>query len=207
MKRMLFILLFFGCSGVVRGQKLDSVQIINKAKQYFKDFYVELNFKDPYSYELLKISAEPVSLRKKIEYKISVHSDPLVRIDTTYKYSDFNQAKSHIIELEQKLKKAEDLKLKNPDKFEKKLGWAVKRLDERKSELKGYRDNIELNNKELLTYQNMLNDKSLDFTKTAQWLIHLDCYGANSYGNKILGRYVFRMSLDGKVEGSVTKTN
>lgn len=38
MKRMLFILLFFGCSGVVRGQKLDSVQIINKAKQYFKDF-------------------------------------------------------------------------------------------------------------------------------------------------------------------------
>lgn len=39
----------------------------------------------------------------------------------------------------------------------------------------------------------------------ASYYINIDGYGANSYGNKVLGRYVFSISTDGKTISKVLK--
>ncbi|GEM_PF-1051367 len=190
-------------------QASDSLQIIQKAKDYFKNFYVEYNFKDPYSYELLKIKAERVTLREKIEFDIGVfrNAKKSIKIDSTFSLSDFSNAKQRLEALSKTLSKGEKLKEKDFDKYIKKYGEYIELYNGAKKEVEEFRFAHKKLDDDLLLNQKMLDDKSLDFSQTVQWRISLDCYAANSYGNKILGKYIFRMSKEGKLDGEVIKMN
>ncbi|WP_313672008.1 hypothetical protein [Sphingobacterium multivorum] len=209
MKKYLFLFSLIFSFSFLHAQQSDSLQIIEKAKDYFKKVYVELNFKDPYSYELLKIKAERVSLREKLEFDIGVYrsAKKSVNMDSTFSFSDFSSAKQKYEALKHTLSKGEKLKEKDYNKYIKKYGEYIELFDSTKKEIEEFRSAHKKLDEDLLLRQEMLDNKSLDFSQTVQWRISLDCYAANSYGNKILGKYIFRMSNDGKLDGEIIKMN
>ncbi|SUJ19118.1 Uncharacterised protein [Sphingobacterium spiritivorum] len=209
MRKILLLFVALLVMGAVKAQNLDSLQIIEKAKDIFKRVQVDLTFKDPYSYELLKIEADPVDLKEKLEFDIRVLKDAKRRLesDTTFYLSDFNKNKNIFEAQVKNLKKGEKLKNKDYNKYLEKYSQNIKWYQESLKELTDYRRSIKKCEEELEAKLLLLQDKNIDFKKIVQWKISLDCYGANSYGNKILGRYIFRVNDNGGLDGSIIKTN
>jgi len=134
------ILFVFLCSSIFTFSQVDTSslsEIDKKIVNTFKQQYVEKTFKDPYSFQLLKIESKPVTFGGWLLNDISYLKSSLER-------KDFIVYKKN--ELEEKIKKYED------------------------------------------EYSTM----SEDVRKTVKsYEVKLDCYGSNSYGGKILGRYSF----------------
>jgi hypothetical protein len=121
----------------------------------FKEQYVEKNFKDPYSFQLLKLESKPKTCEDWL-------LDDLNFLKGLLEKKDFTSYKKN--ELIEKIKLKED-------------------------EYSGMTDEIR---KTIKTYE-----------------VRLDCYGTNSYGNKVLGRYKFNYVMVDKdfkpVDYSVNK--
>lgn len=186
MRKYILILLTYLVSLGAKGQELDSLQVIEKAKTYFKDVFVENTFKDPYSYELLKIISEPVSYRQKAisEYSYNKNMVP------------FNDEDIEPLRLELKKNKEYLDKLKpKGTKYEKALAKYERSLaiyEDENSKLNEFK-----NKQELLNQISTATSKSVD--EISHYNIEIHCYGSNSYGGKILGKYIFEINTKGEV--------
>lgn len=67
------------------------------------------------------------------------------------------------------------------------------------------KEHKEFINKVELEQKKLNNLPQVEKEKVIAYLVFFDAYGANSYGNKVLGRYVMRIDTFGKVEGEVSK--
>jgi|GEM_PF-4394584 len=89
-------------------KKKESAEIVvlrEKAKEYFRDIYVEANFKNPYSYELLKIEVTPIIAAISLDQDLKSAKDWLLKTDTASKYSHYQQMKTLLVKQEKKLKR------------------------------------------------------------------------------------------------------
>lgn len=112
-----------------------------KIVKTFKDIYVEKTFKDPYSFKLLKLETNPITLGE-------------------WGVKDINFLKSL-------LEKKDFSVLKENEILER-----LKPLEKKYSEM---------------------SEDSKKILKSIE--VRLDCYGTNSYGGQILGRYSFNYVL------------
>ena len=174
--------------------KIDTLVLIkNKADTFFLKDYVPDNFKDPYSYKPLKTTVTAIYL----PVKMKDDADEYKEIAALY-YKDTN---SSIIEIDQHTI-VEDSLLLNKAKKAYKQTW----IDEIKLHQKmiveqrkiidsaNYHINYYLNasNKILLQLDSLSESEK---HKIVYYIIQHDCYGANSYGNLILGRYMFKYDI------------
>ncbi len=167
--------------------------ITNKARAWFKDVYVQVNFKDPYSYKLMKFDVYPVTneaglkdIIKNIDYKID-------ELDTSKTYSSY-QLKIKTIrkdrEYNEKYGSRDSVSVANAKSYTNML------LKERDEMLKEYNTTIQAK-KEAELQLNSLTPATKD--KTLKYIGYLDCYGRNGYGNIALNKYVFDISKSGEV--------
>lgn len=205
------ILLFFcTISGLGRAQNIDSTEIRfieERAKDYFRNIYVEANFKDPYSYELLKIKLTPITLREKIDRDISIKKElygditPELLEETKIRYERYKREMDSLqSNYNKKGKGLSRFKQMEYDSAEGLYAQSLAAYTFRKDEYEKYVNQIAY-------YSSMDSDDTIDKSKVVEYFVDLDCYAANSYGNKVLGRYRFIISSDGTVNNDPIKTN
>lgn len=117
----------------------------------FKDLHVEKTYKDPYSFELMKIESVPVT------------------------FGDW--VKSNMAYIEKQLQNNDFGYTKNKKEFELKVREAEERLN-------NYKKDLEEMNPELKN-------------AVKSFKVSIDCYGSNSYGNRVLSKYEFNYVLYG----------
>lgn len=182
--------------------------IASKAKKWFKEVYVADTFKDPYSYKLMKFEIFPVSfateaesVRERAIEEINYNKIKLSKIDTISQDSKY--------QIHNKELKIFRLQL---DESEKKQGSAS---GEFKAILHKYNDKyMQLHNDTTGLYEaseivrinsdllkSIANVKS---NRAMYYYIDIDCYGANSYGGRVLGSYFFKFNKNGLID-EVTK--
>ena len=147
---LLLVLLFLSLSAY---SQVDTTALSADNKMIlktFKDLHVEKTFKDPYSFQLMKIESVPITFGDWVRRDIAT-----VQKNLETKSFSYSTKK----ELEQKIKDAE-LRLENHKK----------KLEEMSPEL---RDAVKAFN------------------------VKIDCYGSNSYGNRVLSKYDFNYLLYG----------
>lgn len=205
------VLLFINLITVLaQAQDIDSADlefIERKAREYFRDEYVEANFKDPYSYELLKIKLTPITLREKIDRDISIKKDlygditPESLEETKLLYEKYKlQMDSLQSNYNKKGKGLSRFRQMEYDSAEGLYTQSLAAYTFRKDEYEKYINQVEY-------YRSMDSDNTIDKSKVVEYFVDLDCYAANSYGNKVLGRYRFIISSDGTVNDDPIKTN
>lgn len=171
MKRFLLALLFFPL--ISYSQKNDIEQ---NALKWFKGVYVENTFKDPYSFKLLKINSIPQSIEKYYKnFKIKPLLTKVSEIDDYYadilttESLDTNDVNTKI-EFNSKMQN-------NPstsDVTKEKYSVKVNSLYECKSYM-----------------TELLKIKVEKRKNIGAYIIYVDCYSNNSYGNKVLGKFAF----------------
>ena len=138
-------------------KQTEKQKALESAKIYFEKYYMPFNFKDPYSYELKKITIEENTTELRMTQKINHYSSIMKRLDTLETIID------------------------NKKEYRKIAGWQ-----------KQIKDSLsimpDVERKAFLSYS-----------------VFIDAYGANSYGNKVLGRYVMKVAKDGKPIGEIIK--
>ena len=159
-----------------------------EASEWFKKVYVETSFKDPYSYKLLKITIDSINVGQKLIEDINLEEYKL---------------KSDAFELsfnERQLKTSEKYAKKERDPngtWNKSVERYKKNIEEinnrptKISEMKKKHENLPIEEKNKVIY----------------YKFYLDCHANNSYGNPVLGKYVFTHSKGKFNEVSVFKTN
>jgi hypothetical protein len=188
-----FFLLILACfNGFAQkkvSQKQSEIEKIKlKAKAWFKDYYVNLNFKDPYSYKLQKINVYPVTLKDACDEILQgLHTDSLVS-DTTNNV-DFKEKKSQYNRMLKYLPTDTSTQRYKDDLY------TLQRLKEQiepirvkfnsiMADINGIRQSLKVASKS-------------DLNKTHYHQIFLDCYSKNSFGNMVLGRFSFKYQSDG----------
>jgi hypothetical protein len=145
-------------------------EVEQNALKWFKSVYVENNFKDPYSFKLMKISSIPQNV---FDYYKSDKILPfLIKIgrskeyasvyDTTYLNTFINITKESV--------KSKGFSIEEKDKYYDDIDKAVECR----------------NTMNLLANMSKENKNNL-----SRYAVYIDCYSNNSYGNKVLGRYAF----------------
>lgn len=192
MKRYLLLLLGLLIYGALSAQRLDSAQVVEKAKAYFKDVFVEKEFKDPYSYELLKVIAQPYTAKEKA--KLEYDAINMLTADNTSvdEYRDLTE--DYKVQLD---------KLKGKDgKVPKKK--AVEYAQVEKMYLQALADyEVEQKNSDgvklgLDSLRSIIESKDAETIRINEYRIEIHCYAANSLGNKVLGKYAFFFDVFGK---------
>lgn len=117
----------------------------------FKNLHVEKTFKDPYSFELMKIESVPITFGDWVR-------NDMAFVEKQLQNNDFGYTKNKK-ELELKVKEAQD-----------RLNNHKRKLEEMDPELR-------------------------DAVKAFK--VNIDCYGSNSYGNRVLNKYEFNFLLYG----------
>ena len=168
MKRILVIILFI--------YPIQSFSQKNAAEQnalkWFKGVYVENNFKDPYSFKLLKISSIPQTT-----YETMRGDDvyPLL-VDLGIDKNDENAIDTALMNIT--IQTYTDL---------------IKNISEENEDRIKYLKRIEKAKicKSKMVYLININSDKVNRNKLCRYAIYLDCYSNNSYGNKILGKFAF----------------
>lgn len=171
MKKLLFVLLFSVTSFVTFGQ---SKKVLSDASVWFKK-YAEATFKDPYSYREVAIKLDSMT---NIEYYEPISKSTSL-IDVYKKYSETYR----ILVEEEKSKR-------NPNTTILKIYQ-----DNYNQHIQDYNKSLEKLNHAKTIMSNM-DDKMKQ--SVHHYIIKLDCYGKNSYGNEILGRYQFKYNVERK---------
>ncbi len=158
------------------------------AGKWFKENYVESNFKDPYSYKLLKVTIDTITVEEQMKTRISLKESDLANIAQKRKDNQWS------IETGQKyIKKGMD----------KDGTWvkAVERATNSNKELDELPETIE-------KFKTTLSQMSeVEKNKAFTYWIYIECHANNSYGNPVLGRYGFRYDNGDFVKESVYKRN
>ncbi len=196
------------------------MSVKTKAEKWFKDFYVEKFFKDPYSYRLLKITTDSVSTKQSL-------------IDSIY-YIASEIEKCNIAE--------KDRTKENRDEWQKSYDEVIADLKKEEANLEKETDKgqiafrnklIAINKEYALKYLSVLKDFNIYFlnfgertrlekrlnslspkqeNEFAFFKVKLDCYSKNSLGNEVLGRFQFPFTEKGSlptsdVSGGVIQLN
>lgn len=183
--------------------------IAAKAKKWFRDVYVASTFKDPYSYKLMKFEIFPVSyateaesVRQKAKEEIKYAKEKLAKIDTLSVDSKYQIHNAELKVLKLKIEESEKkygLEIsKDPNNVLSKYNDKYMQLHNDTTGLYEASEIVRINSELLNSIYNVNGKKAM------YYYIDIDCYGANSYGNKVLGRYFFKFNRDGLVE-EVTK--
>lgn len=182
-------------------------QVKVNAEKWFKEFYVEKQFKDPYSFKLLKIESAKINFKTAIQDSIQYLDNEIRNCKISqdernqetrdgYQKGYDNDMKG-IKDAEEKLKTEKDEnKIKN---YQKVIGihkkYALLMLDY----LREY-DLLVLNIKERGRLENSLNSlQPEELDKLSYYKIKLDCYSKNSLGNEVLGRFQFPFTENGPI--------
>ena len=198
MKKVFLLMMLIVISAVSFSQARTKSEILkSQASKWFKDNYVDPNFKDPYSYKLLNIKID--SCPNIRYYTNTVNSDssnlsklmnekiPLISsMGEFYKKSSADY-----------LKKSDDEKDKTMKEFYAK--YAREYSDKLKLDSLEQLNKIEKNNSAIikaksdlkLSSASLASLKKSDMNKTYCYMFKLDCHSNNSYGNPVLGKYVF----------------
>ncbi|WP_316745137.1 hypothetical protein [Pedobacter antarcticus] len=182
--------------------------IAAKSKKWFKEVYVASTFKDPYSYKLMKFEIFPVSfateaesVRDRSKDEMNYAKEKLAKIDTSSADSKYQIHNSELKILKTKLDESEKKYgsiTKDPNNVLSQYNNKFMELHYDTAGLYKASEIIRINSGLLKSIENV-NSK-----KTMYYYIDIDCYGANSFGNKVLGSYFFKFNKDGLV-GDVTK--
>lgn len=203
MKKTLILLLAISISTFCGAQvkkkgasKPSEIQIIKKdAINWFKQIYVESNFKDPYSYKLLKSEIYPVNNREFLESEIRQFDNIIYSSDTTKSYFSYQtKLKSYKNAINDHHRK-----FKDQDTSSYRYKYSLKNLDRERLEVEEAKNRYTgaINNKKEAEELLMKSSESL-LSSVSRYRIYLDCYSNNSYGNPVLGRYVFIFDKNGK---------
>jgi hypothetical protein len=158
------------------------------AAKWFKDNYVDQNFKDPYSYKLANLSIDTLTVEKQIISRIKMAEDDLANIAQKRKDAQWS------IETGNKyVKKGQD-----PNGT-----WAeaIQRGMKKIEELNALPQTIEKMKSDLATMSE--SDKK----KPYSFFIYIDSHANNSYGGTVLGKYVFCYKNGEFLKESVYKRN
>jgi hypothetical protein len=212
MKKQLLTLLFLGISFTTLSQqkkkpitKLTEIQQVkSSAMSWFKNVYVESNFKDPYSYKVLKSTIIPISFKEGLESMIDQAERSAKRTDTADWGSDYKIQRRKYFQSERYHKNrftdADTLKQAyiNSNKI---LKWELSKVnDEIKKHFafKSERDS-------LIKLKGSISEKKA--IETFYYIVYIDCYSNNSYGNAVLGKYSFHYNKNGLVRDPIKLNN
>lgn len=170
-------------------ENADIVIIREKAKEYFRNIHVEANFKNPYSYELLKIEVMPIAAVISLDRDLKLAKDWVIRTDTVSKGSHYQKMKTLLANQEKKLKRARI--------SEEEVQETRRLVNEFSSIYSTWTKQVE----RLSTEISNLDDENLAAIREYEILIH--CQADNSYGNKVLGRYKFNLYPSGALKKEV----
>lgn len=174
-----------------------------KALVFFKNTYVEQNFKDPYSYKLLKAEIRPILSMEWYKDSLSlavINHDIVDTLTITNNYRSLKGKHSAILE-----------KMKNI----KANGAAVGAYEDSEQEeialsedLERAVQNYKISLNRIVRLNAKINTMSAkEKTELKCYEVNIDCYANNSYGNPILGKYSFEYSLKTGLIGPVVQLN
>lgn len=180
-------------------------QIKLNAGKWFKEFYVESKFKDPYSYKLLKIESEKVTIMNAVidslhYLDIEIANCKIAEVDRNQESRDSNQQayNKHL----EGIKRAEEKLKTEKDASERKYyqnliavftKYALIRIDF----MEQYDILIWSQNEKKRLQKRFRELKSEELDKLSYYRIRIDCYSKNSLGNEVLGRFQFPFSEKG----------
>jgi len=206
MKKLLILLTLLPFGLMAQKKKTQSeVDIVKiKVQNYFKAVYVPLNFKDKYSYQLLKIGAYPVTNKERINELLISITNNIATLDTSSFVSDY---KSKLREYYNTKEAHERLYAKadtSTAAVKNSLRYLKYKENEANTALAAYNKAIE--DKNTLT-QSLQKLPVAELNKLICYRVYLDCYANNSYGNKVLGEYVILTDRQGKFIEEPRKIN
>lgn len=178
--------------------KVDETEVIKtKVLKLFKEQYVEQTFKDPYSYKPLKTTVYPVTLEMKLLEDTLVIYDEIklliLKADTTK--GSVSLYKGFIEDCQKREYK--DL----CDQYRTKLADARKDAYEAQQLIDFKKNQID----EIIRHVNSMTIQQKN--SIGYYLILHDCYGNNSYGNPILGRYSMKYTTEAGLYDILKKEN
>jgi hypothetical protein len=177
------------------------------AEKWFKEFYVENNFNDPYSYKLLKLTSEKFTKQQDLTDSIAyltaeIEKCKLSESDRNPKTRQQYQDGYDKTALEKK-KTEEWLKTEKDaiqiEGLKKRMALIEKYALIYLDGMKEY-DLYVLNSDEKKRIQEKLSSISPEqATELAYYRIKIDCYSKNSLGNEVLGRFQFPFTEKGPI--------
>ena len=205
-----------------------TTSIETKASIWFKKNQVEQTFKDPYSYKLLKVSKSPITIANFRKENYMNNLDVITTRDSSEIKFKENTTYQHLLELDSSMYKKYK---KDYDDYMKKGETSYANIV--KSTMEFYKSGVERYNEklkehkveeekrisEVLTkwkeedekYQKSKKEFESSTPKDkitiSHYLINLDCYANNSYGNPVLGKYQFYYFPNSNSGYSVEKIN
>ena len=182
--------------------------IKKKAEKWFKDFFVDLTFKDKYSYKPLETKAFPVSTEKGILNEID---DIKVIIDhlsngiqkEEAKYAEYKKNSDELalkMKTEKKKQKLENLQNEYAKSKENELKYG-EYVENDKKKVTNHLENVKIKMQKLSSLSD-LEKKSAAY----YWITH-DCHANNSYGGQVLGVYRFKFDAAKESGYDVAKIN
>jgi hypothetical protein len=190
-------------------QKVDTISLVTKmAEKWFKESYVELSFKDPYSYKPAKTSVTTVSKVDELYESLAtlnrIIKDLAYDADTSKGMGPYYR--KQIVNYNEKLKEKNSQTMQ--DFYNKMLASAEQDLA--KEEIKKAEAAKQLD--ETLELKKRLENLIANMTEEHKamigyYKIYHDCHANNSYGNPVLGRYVFKYKFDTDKFYDVVKWN
>ncbi len=182
--------------------KAQSIEI--KAKNWFKVYYVPLNFKDPYSYKILKCFAIPISNKEALKETYETLTYNLKDLDTAGFGNEYKNALSNY---RWSLKK-HNIEFKGTDTTDKRYQISIQSLKYENEKIETMLKKFTDTKSSLDTIRKILSTLSPEEEKKiAYYKIYLDCYSNNSYGNKVLGRFMFLFNNNGVVQSPIQLNN
>lgn len=170
---------------ISKQSELQSVK--SSAIKWFKSIYVAGNFKDPYSYKLLKAEIIAITNKEAIEKIKSDTELSLSSADTTKFYSDYANKRQAYRKAVSDLKYYPGL-YKQSDVDYAKKAWDYELVKYQKLE------NDKTNAEDLLSKMDVITAKKINY-----YAVYIDCYSNNSYGNPVLGKFCFYFNKTGLV--------
>lgn len=168
--------------------KPTEIQLIKKeALAWFKTVYVEVNFKDPYSYKLLKVDIYPISNKESLEKILEDYNRELSYADTTKIISDY-------------YRKRQDYRTQVSNVRTYPTIYTQTDVDRAKKALDDERVKYEQLVIDKAEAENLLSRIELkNANKVHHYVLYIDCYSNNSYGNPVLGKFGLYYGRDGVI--------
>lgn len=184
MKKYLLLLIGLLIYSALSAQRLDSARVVERAKSYFKDVFVEKEFKDPYSYELLKVIAQPYTAKDKVKLELASMEILDLGDDPVGAYREL-VAKKNLTEYN-RVEKYYLQALTDYELVNKSTAGKISQLDSLKS---------------------IINSHNVQTIRINEYGIEIQCYVTDNLGNKVLGKYAFFIDVFGNVKSKPTKIN
>ena len=203
MKRTLLVLVAVLASAVCFGQTKEEEAVKEKAKTYFETVFVPQAFKDKYSYKLMDIKVVPRTKEDEIRLaKVMALSDS-ISYDTVGYMSKYQMLKpTYEAVLNRHNKKF------RKDTVSQSYRESLERVNKSYDLIKPIKDKFIAASKAKKNADDLLRQLTpAEKAIVMYYRINIDCYGNNSYGNKVLGMYSFDVSRNGDILSLPYKTN